>query len=195
MAFSETETQAATRQESWARNWAVATLMTGITVLSARFSEYIPPTPVPLTLQVFAVLLTGLLLGRRWSTVAQVQYLALGAVGLPVFARGGLGFASLFGLTGGYLLSYPIAACIVGWIAGRGGEEQATLPRQLLACAAGLAIIYGMGCAWYAVFVHASLLAVVLPGALVFLGWDCVKAAAAIAVARGLAGRKSGAGR
>jgi biotin transport system substrate-specific component len=195
MSFSDAETRAATRQESWARNWALATLMTGVTILSARFSEYIPPTPVPLTLQVFAVLLAGLLLGRRWSAVAQVQYLALGAVGLPVFARGGVGFASLFGLTGGYLLSYPIAACVVGWIAGRAGEEQATLPRQLLACTAGLAIIYGMGCAWYAAFVHASLIAVVLPGALIFLAWDSVKAAAAIVVARGLAARKAGIGR
>jgi biotin transport system substrate-specific component len=185
------ETQAAGRQLSWQQSWALATLMTGVTVLSARFSEYIPPTPVPITLQVFAVLLTGLLLGRRWSAVAQVQYLLLGAVGAPVFAKGGLGLPTLFGLTGGYLLSYPIAATIVGWIAGRAGDERATLPRQALACAVGLVVIYGMGCAWYAAYAHASLLSVVLPGALIFLGWDCVKAAAAIVVARGSVAARS----
>jgi biotin transport system substrate-specific component len=101
---------------SFARSWMLATVMTGVTILSARFAEYIPPTPVPVTLQVFAVLLTGLLLGRRWSAVAQLQYLAIGAVGAPVFAKAGHGPGDLFGLTGGYLLSYPIAAAVTGWI-------------------------------------------------------------------------------
>ncbi len=194
MSSTGTEAVSIGRRESAARSWALATVMTGVTVISARFAEYIPPTPVPLTLQVFAVLLTGLLLGRRWSFIAQLQYLALGAAGLPVFARGGLGFTTLFGLTGGYLLSYPIAAAVTGWIAGRGENDETTLPTQLLACCAGIGIIYGMGCGWYAAFVHASLLAVVIPGALIFLAWDCVKAAAAIAVARGIAAiRSSGA--
>ena len=127
--------------------------------------------------------------------VAQLQYLLLGALGLPVFAKAGFGLSALFGFTGGYLLSYPIAACAAGWIAGRAGDEAATLPRQGLACAAGLAIIYCMGCAWYAVFTHASLLAVVLPGALIFLAWDSVKAAAAIAVARGIGAARPRVGR
>jgi len=195
MSYPNTESRSSVRQESWARNWALATLMTGVTILSARFSEYIPPTPVPITLQVFAVLLTGLLLGRRWSIVAQAQYLLLGAIGLPVFAKAGFGLPTLFGLTGGYLLSYPVAACVTGWIAGRAGEEKATLSRQLLAVVAGLAIIYGMGCAWYAAFIHASLLAVVLPGALIFLAWDTVKAAVAIALARGIGAARGNAGR
>src|SRR6476620_10725713 len=102
-------------RQSLVRGWMLATVMTGVAILSARFAEYIPPTPVPITLQVFAVLLTGLLLGRRWSIIAQMQYLLLGAAGLPVFAKGGFGMPALFGLTGGYLLSYPIAACVTGW--------------------------------------------------------------------------------
>jgi biotin transport system substrate-specific component len=164
----------------------LATMMTGVTVLSARFAEYIPPTPIPVTLQVFAVLLTGLLLGRRWSVVAQLQYLALGAIGAPVFAKAGHGPGDLFGLTGGYLLSYPIAAAVAGWIAESRNAEGPALSRQLLACGCAIAIIYGMGCAWYAAYAHASLYAVVLPGALIFLLWDCAKACAAIAVARGI---------
>ena len=181
-----TASRAGSRPTSWNRSWALASLMTGVTVLSARFSEYIPPTPVPLTLQVFAVLLTGLLLGRRWSAVAQIQYLALGAVGLPVFAKAGFGLSSLLGVTGGYLLSYPIAACVVGWIADASRAESDSLPRYFLACATGLAIIYIMGSAWYAAVIHAPLSAVILPAALIFLPWDCVKAAAAVAVARGI---------
>ena len=182
------------RRQSLARGWALATLMTGVTILSAQFSVTIPPTPVPLTLQVFAVLLTGLLLGRRWSIAAQAQYLALGAIGLPVFAKAGFGLPTLFGLTGGYLLSYPLAACVVGWIAGRAGDEGTTLRRQLLGCAAGLAVIYGMGCAWFAAAAHASLLSVVLPGAVIFLAWDSVKAAVAVAMARGIRAARARAG-
>jgi biotin transport system substrate-specific component len=189
-----TESRAIDRRESWVRAWAAATIMTGVTVLSARFAVTIPPTPVPVTLQVFAVLLTGLVLGGRWSAVAQLQYVALGAAGLPVFAQGGFGLGTLFGLTGGYLLSYPIAAYAVSRIAGRPAGST-TLTRQALACAAGLAIIYGLGCAWYAAVAHLSLLAVVLPGALIFVAWDSVKAAAAIAVARGVAAAKVRAGR
>jgi biotin transport system substrate-specific component len=183
------------RQQSWIRSWLLACMMTGVTVLSARFAEYIPPTPIPVTLQVFAVLLTGLLLGRRWGSVAQLQYLALGLVGAPVFAKAGHGSATLFGLTGGYLLSYPIAAYTAGCIAETSGAEKSDILRQLLACASAIAIIYGMGCAWYAAYAHLPLYAVVLPGAMIFLFWDCVKACAAIGVARGIRARWPSLGR
>ncbi len=195
MSSSSGKAQTGGTRQSWARSWALATLMTGVTILSAQFSVTIPPTPVPLTLQVFAVLLTGLVLGRRWSLVAQAQYLVLGAVGLPVFAKAGFGLPTLFGLTGGYLLSYPFAAFVVGWIAGRAGNEGATLRHQILGCAAGLAIVYGLGCAWFAAAMHASLLAVVLPGALIFLAWDSVKAVAAVAVAQGIGAARARTGR
>jgi len=183
------------REQSWTRSWLLACLMTGVTILSARFAEYIPPTPVPITLQVFAVLLSGLLLGRRWSGVAQLQYLALGAMGAPVFAKAGHGLGDLFGLTGGYLLSYPIAACVAGWISDSHGAGRPAIARQLLACGSAITIIYGMGCAWYAAYSHLPLYAVVLPGALIFLFWDCVKACAAIGVARGIRARWPALGR
>ena len=73
-----------------------------------------PFSPVPFTLQVPAVVLSGLLLGPRYGALAQAIYLLVGAVGVPVFAefKGGLGV--LLGPTGGYLLSYPIAAAVAG---------------------------------------------------------------------------------
>src|ERR1700727_1782712 len=72
-------------------------------------------TPVPLTLQPFAVLVLGLLLGPRMAFATLAAYLAEGAMGLPVFAPGptGLsGLAHLFGPTGGYLMAYPVAAAL-----------------------------------------------------------------------------------
>src|SRR5271154_1383242 len=71
-------------------------------------------TPVPVTLQPFAVLLLGLLLGPRMAAGTMFAYLAEGAIGLPVFAPNGPGGTlQLFGLTGGYLLSYPLVAPLV----------------------------------------------------------------------------------
>ena len=183
----------AVKQKAWVRGWMLATLLTGATILSARLAVYIPPTPIPITFQVFAVLLSGLRLGRKWGAIAQLQYLALGMLNVPVFAKGGFGFASVVGLTGGYLLSYPIAAFVVGWMTERPeqGKKGISIPRQLLACAAGLAIIYGLGCSWFAAVGHQPLAQVVLQGALIFLAWDSVKALSALAVANGLRGRFS----
>ena len=100
-------------------SWGMALALTASTALCAQVSAPLPFTPVPITMQVFAVLLSGLLLGGRLGFLAQAQYLAAGAVGLPVFALGHAGTGVLFGPTGGYLWSYPLAAFAVGWLAER----------------------------------------------------------------------------
>ena len=73
-------------------------------------------TPVPITLQTLMVLLSGAILGARYGALSQVLYLSVGILGLPVFAGGSSGLPVLFGPTGGYLLSYPIAAFCIGWL-------------------------------------------------------------------------------
>lgn len=163
--------------------WIGATLCTLLTVFSARLTVHVPFTPVPITLQVFAVLLTGLLFGWRVAFVAQAQYLLLGMVGLPVFA-GGASAPALIGVTGGYLLSYPVAAAVVSRVARPDGERRATRERQLLGCLAGIAVIYLFGCSWLALATNGSFFAALLQGALVFIAWDLVKAAVAVMVAR-----------
>lgn len=178
------------KTESFAARWMLATLMTGVTCVCARISTPLPFTPVPITMQVFAVLLSGLLLGRRWGTVALLQYLMLGAFGLPVFALGRSGGAALIGLTGGYLLSYPVAAGMTGWFSSR----RPTLAGALLACALGLGIIYGVGCLWLAVMSQPvlSVRATLMMGAGWFVAWDGAKALLAVAVAGGLKSRFRG---
>src|SRR5215204_6140633 len=91
-----------------------AALMAAVTAVAAQIAIPLPFSPVPFTLQVLGVILSGLLLGPRYGALAQAIYLLIGAVGVPVFAqfRGGLGV--LLGPTGGYLLSYPIAAAVAG---------------------------------------------------------------------------------
>ena len=88
-----------------------------LVALCAQVSLPLPFSPVPITGQTFAVLLLGAALGPLRAAAALVLYLAEGAAGLPVFAPGGLpGAARFLGPTGGYLLAFPLAAFLVGWL-------------------------------------------------------------------------------
>lgn len=88
--------------------------------LAAQLAVPLPGTPVPMTLQPLAVLLVGGLLGSRLGAASLALYLLAGAVGLPVFTPvGAPGLARLFGPTGGYLLAFPVAAALVGWVTDR----------------------------------------------------------------------------
>lgn len=126
----------------------VAVVLGAVTVaIAAQVAVPLIGTPVPMTLQPLAVLVVGGLLGARLGAAALVLYLALGALGLPVFTPGGLpGAARLLGPTGGYLLSYPLAAAVVGWLA-----SSSRLLRLLLASAAGMVVIHLGGSAQLAI--------------------------------------------
>ena len=91
-----------------------AALFASLTGAVAWFNIPLPFTPVPITLQTLMVLLSGAMLGANYGGLAMIIYLLLGAIGLPVFAGGASGIGVLLGPTGGYLLSYPIAAFVVG---------------------------------------------------------------------------------
>ncbi len=84
------------------------------TGLLAQVRVPLPWTPVPLTGQTFAVLLAGVLLGRRWGGISQVLYVTLGVAGVPWFAGWSGGSAVLLGPTGGYLIGFVLAAMFVG---------------------------------------------------------------------------------
>jgi biotin transport system substrate-specific component len=123
--------------------------MTALTAAAAQISIPLPFTQVPFTFQPMVVLLAGLTLGSRLGMASQVLYLALGIAGLPVFAASATlppGALRLLGPTGGYLMSYPFAALVTGYLAERGFDR-----RYLTAFAAmlaGLVLIYTCGAAW-----------------------------------------------
>ncbi|MFI5089062.1 MAG: biotin transporter BioY [Terriglobales bacterium] len=137
--------------------WIEAPLVVGasfLVVLCARVTVPLPFTPVPLTLQNFAVLLVGLALGSRRGFAALALYLAEGAFGLPVFNPTGLGgIAQLLGPTGGYLMAYPLVAFVSGWIAERGSKS---FPRYAVAAALGEVLLFAGGLAWLSVWTHGS---------------------------------------
>jgi biotin transport system substrate-specific component len=144
-------------------------------------------TPVPITLQPFAVLVLALLLSPQLAAASLLIYLAEGALGLPVFAPGPAsltGIAHLLGPTGGYLLSYPVVAPLVSALYRRTRRGYAA---AFAVAAAGSVLILTCGATWFAVFTHAPLRLVLAGSVLPFLPGDALKVAAAAAIAVGVA--------
>ena len=144
---------------------AAVLFMTVLTAAAAQLSIPLPFTPIPLTLQPMIVLLGGAALGSRLGMASQVLYLLAGVAGLPVFATSaGLppGVLRLLGPTGGFLMAYPFAAFLTGWLAERGFDRR--YATSVLAMAAGLAVVFAGGLVWFAWFARPA--AVGLPSAL-----------------------------
>jgi biotin transport system substrate-specific component len=120
--------------------------------LCAHIAIPLPGTPVPLTVQNFAVLLVGLLLGSRRGFAALTLYLAEGAMGMPVFSPiGAGGIAQLLGPTGGFLLAYPLVAWVAGFIMEHGRKNFA---RAAMGGLLGEVVLFTGGLAWLAVLTH-----------------------------------------
>jgi len=103
-------------EKSKLKGMVFAALFAALTGAVAWFRIPLPFTPVPITLQTLMVLLSGAVLGPYYGAVSMGIYLALGAIGLPVFAGGSSGVGALLGPTGGYLFSYPVAAFVIGFL-------------------------------------------------------------------------------
>jgi biotin transport system substrate-specific component len=143
-------------------------------------------TPVPLTLQPFAVLLLGLLLGPEMVAATLSFYLLEGAAGLPVFAPGlgfGVGLAHLLGPTGGYLMSYPAAGALISLLR---RELKRGIWGSVISASAGNGVILICGMAWFAVWTHGSFRSAFTMAVLPFLPGDALKVIAAAALAKGL---------
>ena len=157
-----------------------------LTAVAAQVSVHLPFTPVPLTLQPMIVLLGGAALGSRLGAMSQILYLAAGIAGLPVFAASAVlppGPLRLLGPTGGYLLSYPLAAYVTGWLAERGFDRRYLT--SVLAMAAGLAVIFACGVTWLAWFARpaaAGFDAALRTGLVAFLPVDLYKILVAAAI-------------
>lgn len=154
-----------------------------LTALGAQAS--VPWQPVPFTLQTLAVTLAGLAMGARLGAATQITYLGLGAIGLPVFANFSGGAIHLTGPTAGYLLSFPLAAALLGYAADRGWTE-GWLGRAAALIVANL-VILGIGTTWLAFYVpHGSAMEL---GFFPFLTGALVKSAVVWAVLPALRSR------
>ena len=159
----------------------LASLMAAFIAVGAFIA--LPIGPVPIVLQNFFVLLTGLLLGSRWAAASVAVYLLAGACGLPVFAGGTGGLGHLIGPRGGYLVGFLVAAFLVGWVAER---ARGRMVPEILAMVAGSAAIYACGVPWLKFMLGISFGKAIMIGMVPFLIGDSLKIAAAIPVARSL---------
>jgi biotin transport system substrate-specific component len=172
------EMQAATRVAS-------VLFFAAATAAAAQVSIPLPFTPVPFTLQPMVVLLGGAVLGARLGMAAQVVYLLAGIAGLPVFAASAVlpqGVFRLLGPTGGYLMSYPLAAFLTGLLAENGFDRRYL--SSVLAMSAGLLVVFSGGVLWLAFFAHpaAGLDAALRTGFYPFIPADVFKLLVAAAV-------------
>ena len=170
---------------TWLRSVGIVLAGSTLVAVCAHVALPLYFTPVPLTLQPFAVLLLGLLLSPRLAAGTLAAYLAEGALGLPVFAPSPLAFggmAHLFGPTGGYLLAYPLACALISLLWRRSNR---TFTAAALSAAAGNLAILIFGTLWLAVLTHASVQSLLTISVLPFLPGDALKIAAAAAIAAG----------
>lgn len=171
---------------AWLRSGGI--VLAGSALVAVCAHQVLPLyfTPVPLSLAPFAVLVLGLVLSPRLAAATLGAYLFEGAAGLPVFspAPASPGLAHLFGATGGYLLSYPLAAALIAVFFRRSSRGFA--PAALIT-AAGSVIILSCGALWLSVLTHASVSSVFTVAVLPFLPGDALKVAAAAGLGAGWA--------
>ena len=175
---------AASYRRTATRSLVLCALMAALTAICSQIQ--IPLPMVPINLALFAVHLSGALLGWKYGALSMVVYALLGVIGVPVFAGFGSGPAVLFGKTGGYILGFGAAALIYWLVTARLG---ASLPVSILACVLGLLVCYTFGTAWFLVAYARSVGPISLTAALgmcvfPFVLPDLIKLALAVLLSR-----------
>jgi biotin transport system substrate-specific component len=150
-----------------------------LTALAAQISIPLPFTPVPITAQTFAVLVSGAALGSGLGAASQALYFMMGAVGLPFYAEASGGWEAATGATGGYLVGFIVAAWVVGFLAER--KQDRNVWSAIPAFLTGNAVIYLFGVPWllYSVSAFTTWEDALVAGFLPFIVGDIVKVAVA----------------
>jgi len=162
-----------------------------ITALLAQLRFYLPGSPVPLTGQTFAVVLSAVVLGKWWGGISQGIYLGVGVAGVPWFAGMHGGFAYLAGPTGGYLIGFVLAALFLGYCVDTYVRSRKFWTMFALMFFANFVIVFGCGLAqlygWLSLTgASVDLWGVLLMGLIPFVVGDTVKIAIAAGIASGI---------
>ena len=156
-----------------------------LTGLMAQIKIALPFTPVPVTGQVFAVLLSGIFLGGYFGGLSQIFYLSLGTLGLPWFAS----INGLMGITGGYLIGFVPASFVIGWLT-RKFNFIRRFHFQLLLMFIGVIIIYAFGSVQFALLMKTSFAQTMKLAVFPFIPADLMKAAIAACISASLIPKK-----
>ncbi|GAA0704307.1 biotin transporter BioY [Paraclostridium ghonii] len=123
----------------------ICAMFASITAILAQIAIPLPFSTVPLTMQVFAVTISGVIIGAKKGFISQVIYILLGAIGMPVFAQMSGGAGIIFGYTGGFIMAFPLMALLIGYISEKYNSISAIMISMILA----LIINYTIGTLWY----------------------------------------------
>jgi len=159
---------------SWLRDLLLVVGGVVFVALLAQIRIVLPFTPVPITGQTLGVILIGATYGVRLGFLTLATYVVVGLGGLPVFAGGAAGLARLFGPTGGYLVAFPLAAALMGWLVQRFGVDRHPL-RMAGSMALCSILILGLGSTWLAIVLQTNMADALAKGAFPFIPGDLVK--------------------
>ena len=162
---------------AWVRNVVLVVGAAAFVAVCAQVAIPLPFTPVPLTLQTFAVVLSAGVLGSWRGAAAMLLYAIVGSLGAPIFFQGSSGFG---GVTFGYVIGFIVGAFVVGRIAEHGATR--TFWRSVGLMVVGNVIVYAFGTTWLAISLQWDPATAIAKGVLPFLVGDAIK----ILVAAGL---------
>jgi biotin transport system substrate-specific component len=163
-----------------------------LTGLMAQFRFYLPGTPVPVTGQVFAVFLAGILLGK-WGGVSQCMYTGLGAIGMPWFAGLNGGLAYIAGPTGGYIIGFILAAFFLGYFTDKYIRSRNFFSMLALMLFATFALIYIPGLIQLYLWMGASIgiWELLMIGMIPYIAADITKAVVVALIAKGITPKRA----
>ncbi|MCX8172063.1 MAG: biotin transporter BioY [Archaeoglobaceae archaeon] len=165
----------------------LALAFAAFTGLCAQIRIYLPWTPVPITMQTFAVFLSAIILGKYWGGVSQILYVSLGFAGVPWFAGFKGGIAVLTGATVGYLFGFIVAALFVGHLVDRYIGARFFLTLLPILMFANFVLIYGLGLLWLKViFPEKDIFQLLMLGAIPFIPGDMIKILLATAIGKAI---------
>ncbi|WP_129595699.1 biotin transporter BioY [Anaerophilus nitritogenes] len=119
----------------------ITSIFTAITAVMSQIAIPIPFSPIPFAPQIFAIYLSGIILGKKLGCLSQIIYVVLGGMGLPIFSNFSAGMQSILGPTGGFIMSFPIIAYIIGYAF----ENNKSVWMKSIILSLALIVSYSMG--------------------------------------------------
>ncbi len=177
-------------ESTFVNKMALAMCFAVLTGVVAQLRFYLPYTPVPVTGQVFAVLLSGVILGKWYGGLSQIFYAGLGVLVVPWFAGGKVGMEVLTGVTGGYIIGFIVASLIIGWFTDSYVKSRSFIGMFCLMLL-GIGIIYLFGVVHLSFVLGVNAQKAIILGALPFIGVDLYKALIASAIATAVTPRSA----
>jgi len=155
------------------REMILTAIFSTLTIVFAQISIKLPFSPIPITMQTLAVCLAAAILGKKYGTISQIVYVLTGVIGLPVFSGFNSGLGALLGPTGGYIVSFPFTAFIIGYIMEK--NKRSSKLSMFFSMLCGLVVCYTFGTLWLGFSLKLSFSKALVAGIGWYLPMDIIK--------------------